>query len=732
MCAYIRKYLFLTINVPVKKVCSDKMDDFPFFAKYSPLSEEELIEALIAYQPVYVFSDYNLSGYRLPPRDDKNHFIPFRRGQKLFFATPLYIDSSSVGYDDLEGLTDFFTEDIRILAKKKDKISAREAWDERYKTKYSTKDEARQLRDAIFTDPDVREPTLFRLSWAKGIYMLAQQLIGKEKLTVLDISAGWGDRLLAASSLGLDYVGYDPNKLLYNGHSRIMDVMGVEQVVIYSPFEDSALLGQYDFIFTSPPFFDLEEYSQDESQSVVRYPNFEVWRDDFFIRSLNKAWSVLLPGGYMAIHISNYGDINLVQYMLDNLTNGSFPDLSYVGVVGVKGGRGKTAPVWWFRKNLPTISRIFDISIQSANRDTELVKFYHNRPVIVWEPSNVEAGNIEERFYNSTLATTSDISILWGTKDYLDILYQAGHGDYYQHVRDVLFPQDRTGSRKFANRAGDKLYEVMELSQTLPDYPINFVDLAGGPGAFSEVLLSLNKKNRGWGMTLKGDMSWYPHLLKNNRFRAVWGPGKNGDLYNIDNVFDLQKQTSKVSIDVVVADGGIASIENYQEVYTGRLLLAETFAALLVLSEGGTFICKFFDTFTELTVSLLAALRLIFTRVQIIKPIKSRLVNSERYVVCEDFRLQDERLNSIYSVIEIAYQYSTNNRTPRSLIPISDTEFERKMRILNQYFPRAQSKSMREIISIIQRLYGQTMHLSVPPQCNEIRYDITKSLTSIE
>ena len=54
----------------------------------------------------------------------------------------------------------------------------------------------------------------------------------------------------------------------------------------------------------------------------------------------------------------------------------------------------------------------------------------------------------------------------------------------------------------------------------------------------------------------------------------------------------------------------------------------------------GTFILKIFDMFSKSTQDYIYLLSLFYNKVYIFKPQTSRLANSEKYIVCKDFKLQ--------------------------------------------------------------------------------------------
>jgi len=101
---------------------------------------------------------------------------------------------------------------------------------------------------------------------------------------MLDISAGWGDRMVAAIATDLEcYHGFDPNTALQPGHDQLREAF-VEPgdrnrfQVTYSGFEGATLApGTYDLVLTSPPFFNFEIYTSLPGQSVDTYPTLDAW-----------------------------------------------------------------------------------------------------------------------------------------------------------------------------------------------------------------------------------------------------------------------------------------------------------------------------------------------------------------------------------------------------------------------------------------------------------------------
>ena len=80
---------------------------------------------------------------------------------------------------------------------------------------------------------------------------------------------------------------------------------------------------------------------------------------------------------------------------------------------------------------------------------------------------------------------------------------------------------------------------------------------------------------------------------------------------------------------------------NQQERLSLNLIFAQICYAIAMQKKGGTFIIKLFDIFTSATIDLVYILSTLYDRTYIVKPHTSRAANSERYMVCKNFRLDN-------------------------------------------------------------------------------------------
>ena len=102
---------------------------------------------------------------------------------------------------------------------------------------------------------------------------------------VLDPCAGWGGRMLGAVSYGAHYIAFEPNTETYKNLNDIVNFLGIQNRVTL--ICDDALnmkkynLPKVDLVLTSPPYFDLEVYAHQNTQSITNTPTYQAWADTF-------------------------------------------------------------------------------------------------------------------------------------------------------------------------------------------------------------------------------------------------------------------------------------------------------------------------------------------------------------------------------------------------------------------------------------------------------------------
>jgi hypothetical protein len=149
---------------------------------------------------------------------------------------------------------------------------------------------------------------------------------------ILDTSMGFGGRLLGAmsSQKNFYYIGTDPNtETCYHLHELRDDLnnfMGVDydRMEIHCVGSEyiEGIDGQVDFSFTSPPYFNCEVYSTEESQSYNKYSELDGWVENFVRPTIRNIRKSLKKGGLCAINIADFytkdtGKINFVDKWIE-------------------------------------------------------------------------------------------------------------------------------------------------------------------------------------------------------------------------------------------------------------------------------------------------------------------------------------------------------------------------------------------------------------------------------
>lgn len=128
-------------------------------------------------------------------------------------------------------------------------------------------------------------------------------------------NCGFGGRLLGAlsSKNNYKYVGTDPcTETMYNLHR-----LG-EYIEMVTGREDSYELhccgsetfkgpaNSVDFAFSSPPYFDLEVYSDEPTQCFNKYPVLEDWLEGYVRETIKNIYHMLKPGCCYAVNIADF------------------------------------------------------------------------------------------------------------------------------------------------------------------------------------------------------------------------------------------------------------------------------------------------------------------------------------------------------------------------------------------------------------------------------------------
>jgi hypothetical protein len=154
-----------------------------------------------------------------------------------------------------------------------------------------------------------QSPSNFRPTAAKYIY----NTYGKQGV-VYDPCAGWGGRLFGFLASNCErYIGTDPSKKSYNGLNEIARTFN--KGILFDEFKDIEIYNQcaedwipmrkVDLVFTSPPYFDCEKYSDEPTQSYLRHPTREKWTEGFLREMIKGCKIIMKDDAKMILNIAN-------------------------------------------------------------------------------------------------------------------------------------------------------------------------------------------------------------------------------------------------------------------------------------------------------------------------------------------------------------------------------------------------------------------------------------------
>jgi len=189
------------------------------------------------------------------------------------------------------------------------------------------------------------------------------------------------------------YVGIDPNTLNHPNYKRQVEFYKENQTFfeepkevefICEPAEDvdySKYENYFDTIFTSPPYFNVEKYSDEDTQSYIRYKDIDSWNKNFLHKTIEKIIPTLKKDGILAINIADVYDAkNKTYFDICNPMNDFIKSqgLEYYGCIGMEmtkrfnsGGAGNAK------------SEYFSEDLKDKTKETENIAF--GEPIWIWK-----------------------------------------------------------------------------------------------------------------------------------------------------------------------------------------------------------------------------------------------------------------------------------------------------------------------------------------------------------
>jgi hypothetical protein len=343
--------------------------------------------------------------------------------------------------------------------------------------------------------------------------------------------------------------------------------------------------------------------------------------------------------------------------------------------------------------------------------------------------------------------------------------YVDNYPDDIGHYSQRFFNIGEKGKPNILSRGFYKLWEILCMFDIVDLNKSGFISahLAEGPGSFIQATMFFrdkyskkSKNDKYYAITLHPeDEDGHAHQLersfidfyeseKPQRFilhktypKQVAGGSKNkdnGDITDPKTVNLFGGQLGKDLADLITADGGFDwNNENTQEQEAFRLIFAQIYTALKIQRDGGNFVCKFFETFTDTSLKFIYILSQMYDRIYLVKPLTSRPSNSEKYCVCINFRYKksDAEYKNIMAKLEGILNNLHANIT-QNLIEVWPSlqlpkDFRLAMIYSNTYIANRQVKSINEIVEFIkaQNYYGDVYQMHRQMQVDASKYWIS-------
>lgn len=171
------------------------------------------------------------------------------------------------------------------------------------------------IRRAVFMRGGLANSSFYRPHFSKQVIEMTDIPFG----TLFDPCAGWGGRMLGTVAADWDYVSCEPNPETYANLQRMIDFLDCgSRVSLHNvPVENFNIESiKPDVVLTSPPYFNLEVYTNHGDQSYIKHNTFDAWSDNWLKPLIERCLNVINPNGISAWNVMNFGKNDLVEAVM--------------------------------------------------------------------------------------------------------------------------------------------------------------------------------------------------------------------------------------------------------------------------------------------------------------------------------------------------------------------------------------------------------------------------------
>lgn len=125
---------------------------------------------------------------------------------------------------------------------------------------------------------------------------------------VYDYSAGYGGRMLGINSslMRYQYIAVDPNTETYDRLCYLQSLMSDSRCEITQSTSQAYEPEDIDCAFSSPPYFNLEKYSDEPTQCMVEFHTLDDWFEGYVVPTMKNIHRGLNDDGVFATNIADY------------------------------------------------------------------------------------------------------------------------------------------------------------------------------------------------------------------------------------------------------------------------------------------------------------------------------------------------------------------------------------------------------------------------------------------
>jgi len=322
-------------NNYLAKIVYNGCIQYPYYNIYYKFDKKHTLQMVKNFKPV-IYNPKNIT--EIPQNMRKFSF------DKYEDSSYFIIKDDWKKNEEINKITDYFSESVRVICSFANSLCPLVYWEnnkveilENTIKKYKDLN-IHNIREYLF------EKTRFCNNFRISVGLTVLNHFKPKKW--LDISSGWGDRLLCALLYKVErYVSTDPNKDLHPCYNKIIQTFlpkaKRDKITIHKEgFEDVDLKDEmFDIVFSSPPFFTLEKYSTYEDNSITHYTDEKTWCDQFFIKSLIKCYNHLEKDGHMILYMGGSKYVFDRMFKLNNV-------MSYKGVMYFYDNKPRAMYVW--------------------------------------------------------------------------------------------------------------------------------------------------------------------------------------------------------------------------------------------------------------------------------------------------------------------------------------------------------------------------------------------------